>query len=579
MLKNIITLAGSTAIALVGSANAFAADNIIPAAELRGNGASGVAVIVAESLNCFGNATNNPIGFGNGTTGAVADHLYQPVSPTTGNPVYDCAVKSVQDNVEGYYISTGSGAGKANWRNKNVATGITTNPFGTWSNIHYAWSESPISASDLTTYNTAAAPTAGAAIQLPMLIFSVGFSYMPLYGKVMTGSGVADLTLNVKVPRTTTNLGGLRMKKTTYCGIVNGTITNWNDAALKADNGGQSLMDADDDVNRWNTTGVPIKLVGRSDNSGTTNVFTRALTAQCGGKFTAGGTDQLPTAAKGTAVYNKTTGLLQSGTETAGLFGLADGNDGVANAVSQNIPDPVGVGNYTFAGYLGYNGADWLAPTVLPNGKQLHSASLQQGTTTAFKSPVATDATAAFKGILPPQSDSKGKYLPSNTTNGMRNDPLAWVVPATTVSAGSLANPAAGYPIVGTGNVLIYTCYADQNVRNALQNHLSMYLGKVTISDDLTKVPAKLLTSTAKNSSGVPIGLLPNNGFAPMPAQWATAMNETFLTKVTTLNNPASLNLWIQDKLQKKSTDVLAANPACDTSIGGATVGGLVGVN
>lgn len=570
MFKNIAMLAGSTAIALVGSANAFAADNIIPATEIRGNGASGVAVVVAESLNCFGNLTNNPIGFGNGTTGAVADHLYQPVSPTTGNPVYDCAVKSVQDNVEGYYISTGSSAGKNNWKNYNAVSGITTNPFGTWSNIHYAWSESPINAADLTTYNTSAAPTTGAPIQLPLMVFSVGFSYMPLYGKVMTATGLKDLTLNLKYPRTTTNLGGLRMKKTTYCGIVNGTITNWNDPALKADNGGQSLMDADDDLNRWNTTGVPIKLVGRQEGSGTTNVFTRAMTAQCGGKFTAGGTDLLPVAAQGTAVYNKTTGLLSSGTETAGLFGLANGNDGVANAVSQSIPDPVNVGEYTFAGYLGYNGADWLAPTVLPNGKQLHSAQLQQGTTTAFKSPVATDATAAFKGILPPQSDSKGKYLPSATSLGMRNDPLAWVVPATTVSAGSLANPNLGYPIVGTGNVLIYTCYANANVRNALQNHLSMYLGKVTISDDLTKVPAKLLTSTAKDSAGNLIGLLPNNGFAPMPAQWATAINETFLTKVITGNNPAGLNLWIQDKLQKSSSSLPVANTVACAGKAGA---------
>lgn len=583
MIKNIITLAGSTAIALVGSANAFAADNIIPAAEIRGNGASGVAVVVAESLNCFGNLTNNPIGFGNGTTGAVGDHLYQPVSPTTGNPIYDCAVKSVQDNVEGYYISTGSSAGKNNWKNKNAVSGITTNPFGTWTNIHYAWSESPINAADLTTYNTAAAPTAGAPIQLPLLVFSVGFSYMPLYGKYKDNTGtVKDLTLNLKYPRTTTNLGGLRLKKTTYCGIVNGTITNWNDAALKADNGGQSLMDADDDLNRWNTTGVPIKLVGRQEGSGTTNVFTRAMTAQCGGKFTAGGTDLLPAPAlngANTAVYDKVTGLLTSGVETAGFFGVANGNDGVANAVSQSIADPVALDSYTFAGYLGYNGADWLAPTVLPNGKQLHSAQLQQGTTTAFKSPVATDATAAFKGILPPQSDSKGKYLPTDLSRGLRSDPLAWVVPATTVTAGSLANPALGYPIVGTGNVLIYTCYANQNVRNALQNHLSMYLGKVTISDDLTKVPAKLLTSTAKDSAGNLIGLLPNNGFAPMPAQWATAMNETFLTKTTTGLNPSSLNLWIQNVLQKNSTNVLQANPACDTSIGGGTVGGLAGVN
>lgn len=563
MFKKTSLLAAS-ALSLVASTSAFAADNVIPAAELRGNGASGVAVVVTESLNCFG-GPNNPIGFGNGTTGAVLDHTYQPVSPTSGNPVYDCAVKSVQDLVNGYYISTGSGAGKSNWKGFVATNGITSNPFGSWSNIHYAWSESPISSSDLATYNTSAAPTAGAAIQLPMMVFSVGFSYMPVYGKVKTATGIQSLSLNIKVPRTTANLGGLRMKKTTYCGIVNGTITNWNDPALKADNGGQSLMDPADSLTRWNTAGVPIKLVGRSDNSGTTNVFTRALTAQCAGKYTAGGTDQLPTAAKGTAVYDKATGALTSGTETAGLFGLSNGNDGVANTVSRDIADPVAIGDYTFGGYMGYNGADWLAPTVLPSGKQLHSAALQQGTTTAYKSPIAADAALAFKGILPPQADSTGKYLPSDTSRGLRNDPLAWVVPANATTG--IANPASGYPIVGTGNILLYTCYANPNVRNALQNHLSQYMGKVTIQDEtpttLSKVPAKLITSTAKDTSGLQIGILPKNGLSGMPTPWINAINETFLLKVTTGNNPSSLNLWIQDKLQKKSTDVLTGNSSC----------------
>lgn len=572
MLKKITLLAATTAIGMVPATQAFAG-NEYGAATLRGNGASGVAVVVTESLNCFG-GTNNPIGFGNGTTGAVVDHVYSPAKPTSGNPAYNCATMSIQDAVNGQYISTGSGAGKNNWKNFNAVSGITTNPFGSWSNIHYAWSESPISASDLSTYNTTAAPKAGAAIQLPLMVFSVGFSYMPTYGKVMTASGVEELTLNLKYPRTTANLGGLRMKKTTYCGIVNGTITNWNDAALKADNGGQSLMDPQDDLNRWNTVGVPIKLVGRSETSGTTNVFTRAMTAQCGGDFTAGGTDLLPAARLGGAVYDKATGALISGSEVSGKFGVANGNDGVANTVSRTIPDPVVLGEVTLGGYMGYNGADWLAPTVLPNGKMLHSAQLQQGTTTAFKSPVAADATLAFKGILPPQSDSKGKYLPSDVSRGLRADPLAWVVPANTTTAGSLANPAAGYPIVGTGNVLIYTCYADANVRNALQGHLSNMIGKVTIPDNITdgapaKVPAKLITSTSKDAAGNLIGLLANNGIAAMPAQWANAINETFLTKVTTGNNPSALNLWIQDKLQKKSTDVLTGNSTC-TGLQGA---------
>ena len=48
-----------------------------------------------------------------------------------------------------------------------------------------------------------------------------------------------------------------------------------------------------------------------------------------------------------------------------------------------------------------------------------------------------------------------------------------------------------------------------------------------------------------------------------------TGIVETFFTKVTTGNNPSSLNLWIQDKLQKNSTDVLSANPTC-ASLAGA---------
>lgn len=574
MLKKITLLAVTTAIGMVPATQAFAG-NEYDAATLRGNGASGVAVVVTESLNCFG-GPNNPIGFGNGTTGAVVDHVYSPAKVTTGNPFYDCGPWSVQDAVNGQYISTGSSAGKNNWKNFNAVGGITTNPFGSWSNIHYAWSESPINAADITTYNASAKPTAGNPIQLPLMVFSVGFSYMPAYGKIMTATGVEELTLNLKYPRTTANLGGLRMKKTTYCGIVNGTITNWNDPALKVDNGNQSLMDPQDDVTRWNTVGVPIKLVGRQEGSGTTNVFTRAMTAQCGGDFTAGGTDLLPAARLGGAVYDKATGALTSGSEVSGKFGVANGNDGVANTVSRDIPDPTTLGQVTLGGYMGYNGADWLAPTVLPNGKMLHSAQLQQGLTTAYKSPVATDATLAFKGILPPQSDSKGKYSLTPATGslpGLRSDPLAWVIPANASGAGSLANPNLGYPIVGTGNVLIYTCYANADVRNALQGYLSTLIGKVTIPDNQvdgapTKVPAKLITSTSKDAGGNLIGLLANNGIAPMPAQWANAINETFLTKVTSGANPSTLNLYIQDKLQKKSTDVITANPGCTAGVG-----------
>jgi len=567
MFKKTTLLAASTALSLVASTSAFAADNIYPAAAINGNGASSVANVLVQELNCFG-GPNNPLGFGaTGTTATIPDHDYVPTAPTVGNPIYHCATQSVQDLVDAHYVSTGSGGGKSNWKNKNTA-GIVSNPFTYGSNIHFAFSDSPISSAELATYNTTAAPTTGAAIQVPMYVLPIAVAYAPAYGKIMTGTGVQNLTFNVKVPHAD-GTGGLRMKKATYCGIFNGTITNWNDAALKADNGGQSLMSTNDNVTRWNTTGVPIKLIGRNDNSGTTNIFTRHLTAVCGGGYTAGGTDQLPAGVKGTALYNKTTGALTSGTEVSGKFGVVDGSDGIAHTVDVAIADPVTVGDVTLNGRLGYVGADWVAPSTL-SASTLHSADLQQGLTTSFKAATAANATLAFKGILPPQSDSTGKYNPASTAVGQmpgnRTDPLAWVFPANATTG--VANPAFGYPIVGTTNMLLYTCYASPAVRNAIQGFGMLHLGKVTIADDLTKVPAKLVTSTAKDAGGLMLGIDPRNGIAPLPASFVNAIVETFFTKVVSGNNPGGLNLWIQDKLQKKSTDILTGNSTCSPGVG-----------
>lgn len=565
MFKKTILLAASSALTMA-STGAFAADNVYPTAEINGNGASSIANVLVQELNCYG-GTNSDLGLSNGTTTNIPEHTYLPTKPSAGNPNYDCNSQSVQDQVTGHYVSTGSGGGKNNFKNKNSA-GITTNPFGTWSNIQFAFSDSALVPADLTTYNTTAAPTTGAAIQVPMFVLPVAVAYAPFYGKRLTGTGVVNLAFNVKVPHADGS-GGLRMKKSTYCGIFNGTITNWNAAALKTDNGNQSLMSPNDDVTRWNTVGVPIKLVGRSENSGTTNIFTRHLAAVCGGSFTVGGTDQLPAGVKSTAVYDKTTGSLTSGTETVGKFGVVDGSDGIAHAVDVAVANPVVLNDVTLNGRLGYVGSDWVKPSTL-SASTLLSADLQEGTGSAFKAATAANATLSFKGILPPQSDTKGKYAATGATGslpGNRNDPLAWVLPAT-VASNPLANPAKGYPIVGTTNMLLYTCYASPAVRNAVQGLAMLHLGKVTIADDLTKVPAKLVSSTAKGTDGLPLGILAKNGIAPLPAQWSTAIIETFLSKVTTGNNPAGLNLWIQDKLPKKSTDVLTGNSTCTAGQG-----------
>jgi ABC-type phosphate transport system substrate-binding protein len=319
-------------------------------------------------------------------------------------------------------------------------------------------------------------------------------------------------------------------------------------------------MDPNDDLTRWNTSGVPIKLVGRNDNSGTTNLFTRAMTAQCGGDYTAGGTDQLPAARKGTARYDKATGALISGSETAGLFGLVDGSDGIADTVGQTLADPVNVGDVVLGGFAGYVGADFVRPAIIGSATPvLYAAALQggSGAPTTYYMPTPTNAGLAFTGYLPPESNTSGTYnpgAPAPGSSGHRNNPLDWVLPATATTG--LANPAKGYPVVGTTNLLLYTCYNSPAKRAAIVAMAGLQFGKLTSSDNGVSNPFNpaLANSTGKGSDGLPLGILARNGLGNIPAAWKTAIWETFFTKVAGGNNPSQLNLWIQDKLPTKTT-------------------------
>ena len=591
-------LAATAVASLFASTGAIAAPAVYSATEIRGNGASAVAVVAVKELNCLGNAVNQNLGLGTGATQNIAEHLYQPVSPSLSNPTFDCgtgafAERSVQPNITGYYISTGSSAGRNNFVGFVGTNGITTNPFGTWTNIQYAFSEGPLSTSNITTYNSTAVTSpvsngAGAAIQVPFYVVPITLAYAPVYGKRDTGTGVVNLAFNVKTTFVSKDgaglpVGGLRMKKTTYCGIMNGTITNWNDAALTADNGGQSLRDPADDLTRWNATGVPIKLVGRSDGSGSTSLFTRHLDALGGGTGDAnivgcvggqldtnvGGTDALPAGAISTAVYDSTTGAL-TGTEVAGKFGRTNGSNGVAATVGQAIATPGALAT-TLGGYLGYVGADWVLPsTVASTTPALFSAALQVGTSTAFAMPTAINASKSFgTTYLPPQSASTGKYAPLVTANGARNNPIDWVLPAN--AKDRLANPIVGYPIVGTSNLLMYTCYSTPEKRLAMHAFASLHFGKITKDSTDAKVPALLVGSTAKGADLYPVGLLSRNGLASLPTSWKNAILETFFTKTTSGANPSTLNLWVQDKLPTTAALVssVVGNSTCSGTTGG----------
>jgi ABC-type phosphate transport system substrate-binding protein len=133
------------------------------------------------------------------------------------------------------YIGVGSGNGKAafltNDYTKFVA-GVTNK------NVHWAGSDSKLTATELSTYASTKQPAWGKLIQVPSVATSVAIPFNK------TGSANVDLSVQE------------------LCGVFSGRIKNWSG------------------ISGAGRTG-PIVIVYRSESSGTTELFTRFLNAKC----------------------------------------------------------------------------------------------------------------------------------------------------------------------------------------------------------------------------------------------------------------------------------------------------------
>jgi phosphate transport system substrate-binding protein len=109
--------------------------------------------------------------------------------------------------------------------------------------------DSPLSAAD---QSRAAARCGSAAIHLPMAVGPIALAY------------------NVA------GVDSLRLRPDTIARIFTGRIADWNDPEIRRDNPGVSLPS------------TPIRTVHRSDNSGTTDNFTKFLTATAGADWSYG---------------------------------------------------------------------------------------------------------------------------------------------------------------------------------------------------------------------------------------------------------------------------------------------------
>ncbi|WP_408590645.1 substrate-binding domain-containing protein [Novosphingobium sp.] len=338
MLKSKSLLLAATIVAGLTGASANAATTPVPFVptltplpapgpndvdnSLHGAGATSVQKLLVREFNCIG--VNHKVGASgisgsgtsatNGSFSSVTAGKYTPASPTTANPALDCSVDAndIQPAFSAKYVGTGSGFGRQIWREfkdnfdgSAVGSGVTHvyNPFNSlgetgtpdarWSHVQYAISDSPIAPSDLTDYNNGgsssttgtfpgAAGSAGAAVQFPLFVLPVAIVYSPVYGVNATS---APMTFNAQWATTFNgvSLNALRLSRKAYCGIFNGYYKNWNASVFQILNKNTPLFDATNDTAaRWATDGAPIRLAGRLDNSGTTNVFTRHLNAVCG---------------------------------------------------------------------------------------------------------------------------------------------------------------------------------------------------------------------------------------------------------------------------------------------------------
>jgi ABC-type phosphate transport system substrate-binding protein len=558
--------------------------------------------------------------------------LYQPTSKgsfaTPAPGVYNVAVAGVATNVDCsvmphtltyadnnaqlFVEGSGSGAGvQAFFQHNPTALGTYTDTDNTtghvFPSLHYGTSDTTMGSDSVAVYNSGGtvepatgktvnvvaggttpgagqfanpAATYGPMVQIPLLVTPITVAYSPVYKKVVQGDGtVKSYAFNIT---NAANKGVLRLDVDTYCKIFTGAITDWNDPAIAAVNGkaikkagvlqtGQGIAGytpiydtTDPDVDTAHPTNwhLPIELVGRTDSSGTTSIFTRALAAQCGAVV--GMPHQFDDASN---ILPAWTGANSNGstdvtaTPGSGLYSTRNGSGKVAAYLQ--LVDPTGAAGTTVTtGKMGYLSPDFTGPVTTTYNTV--AAQLQNynnyatgAVTKTFVAPTAAHAAASYSLINPP-------------TGADMADPSKWVQAPSKLADIAKPSSTTGYPIVGTTQILLYTCYADNAAANSVDNvgykineFVKFYLKNTVI------------TGAASPALGTTGGVLAVNGFAPLPTAIRTALYNEFV--VTT---DATNHLWVSGKSDVKVTTtsstgkpivktVLAHNPTCDSVTGG----------
>ncbi|CRM45100.1 MULTISPECIES: substrate-binding domain-containing protein [Pseudomonas] len=332
------------------------------------------------------------------------------------------------------YIGVGSGNGKSAFLNNDYTkfvAGVTNK------NVHWAGSDSKLSATELSTYASAKQPAWGKLIQVP----SVGTAVAIPFNK----SGTAAVDLSVSE----------------LCGVFSGRIADWSG------------------ISGSGRTGA-IKIVYRSESSGTTELFTRFLNAKC---TTEAGTFAV------TPIFANSYSL-----------GLTPLVGAVAATGSQGVMTSLGATD----GGITYMSPDFAAPTLagLDDATKVARVGKNVATNTLGVSPAAANVSAAIGAVPVPAA-------------AVRSNPDAWVpVFGPDNTAGVQPYPTTGYPILGFTNLIFSQCYADATQTTQVRDFFTKHYG-----------------ASSNNDAAITA-----NAFVPLPTAWKATVRASFLTASSALS-------------------------------------------
>jgi phosphate transport system substrate-binding protein len=378
---------------------------------------------------------------------------------TLAGPVYSTLFNNLtgqlDPTVHFNYALVGSGAGA---RGVLCNDGSQLNTAGV--TVHYGASDNPLTAAQITAWNTNAAQSGGCAVQNGGKATGGPLMQIPTIG--------TPITFAYNTVRQTAN-GGLTFTDAQLCGIFSGKITSWTDAALSG-------------ISTKNAPTGPITVVYRTDGSGTSALFTAHLNAVC-------------TPATSNISFTSTQTFAQLFSPVPSNFVGASGSGAVAAAIGLNAALNGGTVTGT-SGAIGYISPDFTQIASIHRGglfppvAKVVNSHLPAGPTAAVLPDFADTTAALQKAALPSGSDLQDgtKYVPT------------------------IADPTVGYPVVGYTTWIMPTCYQDNNVVNGIYEFFSqIYTAPDYVSviqqQGFVQLPSTLVALLNNNIFGN------NNGF------------------------------------------------------------------